>query len=78
MWVAIDNWYRIVDTARAKAVAEGFIYFDGGYLIGIDQMIRKRGRRDAPFYRGEILGIVLENETDALFLNRERRLSNRQ
>jgi hypothetical protein len=38
MWVAIDNWCRMVDTARAKAVAEGFIYFDGGYLIGIDQM----------------------------------------
>jgi len=29
-------------------------------------------------FKGEILGIVLGNETDALFLNRERRLSNRQ
>jgi hypothetical protein len=38
MWVAIDNWYRLVDTARAKAVAEDFIYFDGDYLVGIDQM----------------------------------------
>jgi hypothetical protein len=26
----------------------------------------------APFYRGEILGHVLESETDALFVNRKR------
>jgi hypothetical protein len=26
----------------------------------------------APFYQGEILGRVLESETDALFVNRQR------
>jgi hypothetical protein len=27
MWVAIDDWFRTIDAATAKAVAEGFIYF---------------------------------------------------
>jgi hypothetical protein len=30
MWAAIDDWYRIIDAAIAKAVAEGFIYFECG------------------------------------------------
>jgi hypothetical protein len=27
MWAGIDDWYRIIDAAMAKAVAEGFTYF---------------------------------------------------
>jgi hypothetical protein len=26
MWVAVDDWYRTIDTATAKAVAEGFTF----------------------------------------------------
>jgi hypothetical protein len=32
MWVAIDDWYRIIDAAVAKAVAEGFVYFECGFM----------------------------------------------
>jgi hypothetical protein len=32
MWVAIDDWYRTIDTATTKAVAEGFIYLDWGVI----------------------------------------------
>ncbi len=32
MWVAIDDWYRTIDTATAKAVAEGFTHFQYSYM----------------------------------------------
>ena len=42
--------------------------------FGIDQILIPASAviAAAPFYRGEILGPVLDDETDALFLNRER------
>jgi tRNA(adenine34) deaminase len=42
--------------------------------FGIDQILIPASAviAAAPFYRGEILGPVLGDETDALFLNRER------
>lgn len=42
--------------------------------FGIDQILISASAviAAAPFYRGEILGPVLADETDALFLNRER------
>ena len=42
--------------------------------VGIEQILlpATTGLRPAPFYRGEILGYVLESKTDALFLNRRR------
>ena len=42
--------------------------------FGIDQILIPASAviAAAPFYRGEILGPVLEHETDALFFNRER------
>jgi tRNA(adenine34) deaminase len=44
--------------------------------FGIDQILIPASAvtAAAPFYRGEILGPVLEDETDALFRNRERLL----
>jgi hypothetical protein len=32
MWVAMDDWFRTIDAATAKAVAEGFIYFTCGLM----------------------------------------------
>ena len=42
--------------------------------VGIDQILLPATTviAAAPFYRGEILGHVLESETDALFVNRKR------
>ena len=42
--------------------------------LGIDQILLPATAviGAAPFYRGEILGRVLESETDALFMNRKR------
>jgi tRNA(Arg) A34 adenosine deaminase TadA len=41
--------------------------------VGIDQILLPATTviAAAPFYRGEILGHVLESETDALFVNRK-------
>jgi tRNA(Arg) A34 adenosine deaminase TadA len=42
--------------------------------VGIDQILLPATTviAAAPFHRGEILGHVLESETDALFVNRKR------
>ena len=42
--------------------------------LGIDQILLPAAAvvGAAPFYRGAVLGQVLERETDALFMNRKR------
>ena len=64
---------EIIGTAQIGGVVYG-TSIETLQKLGIDQ-IRVPATaviKAAPFYVGEILGHVLESETDALFLNRKR------
>jgi tRNA(Arg) A34 adenosine deaminase TadA len=63
--------------AFAWARVRGVVYgtsIDTLQKLGIDQILLPAAAvaGAAPFYAGEILGHVLESETDALFMNRQR------
>ena|SRR5215831_412938 len=63
--------------ALAWAQVGGVVYgtsIETLQALGIDQILLPATAviGAAPFYRGEILGHVLESETDALFMNRKR------
>ena len=63
--------------ALAWARVRGVVYgtsIDSLQKLGIDQILLPAAAVTgaAPFYTGEILGRVLESETDALFMNRQR------
>ena len=64
---------RLLGQAPGGVIERGFASL-GVAGVGIDQILLPATTviAAAPFYRGEILGHVLESETDALFVNRER------